>query len=110
MTNRLPDSVARARDFAVKAHGDQKYGDQPYSVHLDDLMFVAGYGEDMELRQVGFLHDVVEDTGITSTNLLFEGFDTDVVNAALFCSGEEGHNRKTRKLLAERPPRRRGRR
>ena len=31
----MGDVVARAREFAVAAHGDQRYGDLPYSAHLD---------------------------------------------------------------------------
>jgi guanosine-3',5'-bis(diphosphate) 3'-pyrophosphohydrolase len=31
----MSESLNRARAFAVAAHGDQMYGDQPYSFHLD---------------------------------------------------------------------------
>lgn len=27
----------KARDFAIKWHGDQKYGDKPYVYHLDQV-------------------------------------------------------------------------
>ena len=100
MTRPLPDAVAVARAFAVKAHGGQKYGDGPYSVHLDavdDLLVVAGYGDDTELRQVGFLHDVVEDTDTDTTDLTAAGFSPDVASAVGFATDAEGHNRKTRK-------------
>lgn len=30
----------KARDFAIIAHGNQKYGDQPYVVHLDEVFNV----------------------------------------------------------------------
>lgn len=29
------NQIMKARDFAVQAHADQKYGNHPYSVHLD---------------------------------------------------------------------------
>ena len=37
MTNHQQASTESAREFAVSAHGNQKYGDEPYSVHLDDV-------------------------------------------------------------------------
>ena len=29
------DDAVRARAFSLAAHGEQRYGDQPYSVHID---------------------------------------------------------------------------
>jgi guanosine-3',5'-bis(diphosphate) 3'-pyrophosphohydrolase len=56
--------VIKARAFAIKAHGDQKYGEKPYLVHLEDVVgIVEPYGE--EAQVVGYLHDVVEDTSHT---------------------------------------------
>jgi len=102
MSRTLPEPVAAARSFAVEAHGDQKYGSYPYVHHLDavdDLLCVAGYGDQHKLRQVGFLHDVIEDTEATTDSLRAAGFPADVVDAVAFCSDEEGPNRKTRKRL-----------
>lgn len=56
--------VPRARRFALEAHGDQRYGDQPYVVHLDAVADVLEpYGPAAQV--VGYLHDVVEDTPVT---------------------------------------------
>lgn len=56
-----------ARDFAVWAHGDQKYGERPYVEHLDEVAeIVRGIPGLPEFAvTVAYLHDVVEDTDIT---------------------------------------------
>lgn len=53
-----------ARAFALAAHGDQMYGDRPYSAHLDAVAaLLAPFGESAQV--VGYLHDVAEDTPVT---------------------------------------------
>ena len=53
--------LEEARSFALKAHGDQPYGDRPYSFHLEMVVGnLAPYGEQAQV--IGYLHDVVEDT------------------------------------------------
>ncbi len=53
------------RDFAIRAHGDQRYGSEPYVVHLDAVAELAG-----EAHQViAYLHDVVEDTAVEPEEL-----------------------------------------
>lgn len=57
-------SPEEARAFAVRAHGGQRYGKQPYVVHLDAVAALAApYGE--MARIVAYLHDVAEDTSVT---------------------------------------------
>ena len=64
-----------ARDFAIKAHGDQRYGRIPYSYHLDQvaskLRELEDYGWDVpeEAYVVAYLHDVLEDTKVTFKEL-----------------------------------------
>jgi len=54
----------KARRFAIKAHGSQKYGAKPYSVHLDAVAcIVESFG--VQAQVIAFLHDVVEDTDTT---------------------------------------------
>ena len=51
------------REFAIDAHGDQMYGDFPYSLHLDavaKLAYQTGYGPYTVAG--GYTHDVDEDT------------------------------------------------
>jgi (p)ppGpp synthase/HD superfamily hydrolase len=58
------DAATRARAFAIQAHGKQKYGSQPYAVHLDDVARTAaelGFTS-AEHQAAAFLHDVLEDT------------------------------------------------
>jgi (p)ppGpp synthase/HD superfamily hydrolase len=53
----------RARAVAMHAHGDQKYGDEPYVVHLDEVAALCEpYGE--EAVVVAYLHDALEDTDL----------------------------------------------
>lgn len=57
--------VSRARDFAINAHGDQRYGTEPYRVHLGAVVQVLRdfeFGPDM--LAAGWLHDTLEDTGV----------------------------------------------
>ncbi len=69
-----------ARAFAIKAHGDQKYGDFVYEVHLSSvasLIKQMGYVE--SLVQAAWLHDVIEDTPWTLVGLQ-DQFDSQVVD------------------------------
>jgi (p)ppGpp synthase/HD superfamily hydrolase len=57
-----PLAEAFARDFAIRAHGDQKYGSEPYVAHLDAVVAVLnefGYSGD-EYVCSGYLHDKQE--------------------------------------------------
>ena len=57
-----------ARSFALAAHGSQRYGDLPYSFHLDEVVALLGpYGS--QAQTIGYLHDVVEDTAVTDIEI-----------------------------------------
>jgi (p)ppGpp synthase/HD superfamily hydrolase len=85
----------QAREFAIKAHGDQKYGDQPYSVHLDAVAALAApYGNDAVV--VAYLHDAVEDTPTTPQQIETE-FGAKVAACVALLTDEPGANRKERK-------------
>lgn len=67
--------VAKAREFAVHWHGNQvrKYTFEPYVVHLDAVAQACkGLFEEEYLMILGYLHDTVEDTECTLTNILDE--------------------------------------
>jgi len=55
-----------AREFAIEAHGDQKYGDKPYVFHLDQVHALADeYGLSEDHKTAAYLHDVAEDCGVS---------------------------------------------
>lgn len=59
--------VQTARELALSAHGDQRYGDAPYEVHLAAVVAVLErHGlTDPELLAAGWLHDSIEDTELS---------------------------------------------
>jgi hypothetical protein len=64
-------AVAKALDFAVKAHGNQKYGTEPYAVHLREVMTSAtrlGFSDD-KFQIAAALHDVIEDTNVDKAGI-----------------------------------------
>ncbi|MBO9153067.1 HD domain-containing protein [Chitinophaga sp. GCM10012297] len=68
------DKILQAvRDFADKAHGNQtrKYSPERYIVHPIRVMeTVREYSSDMAMLAAALLHDVVEDTPVSSRELL----------------------------------------
>ncbi|MCZ2343124.1 MAG: HD domain-containing protein [Bacteroidales bacterium] len=91
----MREAVAHAREFAIAAHGDQRYGDQPYAVHLDAVVgLLAPFGE---LAQViGYLHDVVEDTAVP-LDAVRERFGDRVAACVALVTDEPGAHRLERK-------------
>jgi (p)ppGpp synthase/HD superfamily hydrolase len=88
-------SVEAARVFAVKAHGSQRYGEQPYSVHLDAVARIAApHGEVAQV--VAYLHDAVEDTAASLEQVRIE-FGELVAECVSLLTDAEGGNRKERK-------------
>lgn len=95
----LPELAAEARAFAARAHGDQRYGDHPYVVHLDEVVGVLlGVLEvpAPELLVIGYLHDVVEDTEVTLDHV-GERFGDGVARCVDLLTDAPGNNRKERK-------------
>lgn len=85
----------QARVFAQRAHGDQKYGDQPYIVHLAAVRTVlAEFGFDGDYLVAAWLHDVLEDTK-TTYRTLDAAFGLDVAMLVVAVTGN-GANRKER--------------
>jgi (p)ppGpp synthase/HD superfamily hydrolase len=86
-------SLQSARDFAKLFHGQQKYGTEPYTVHLDEVEQILvdhGYDSDHS-RKVAQLHDVVEDTQATLHDIE-QRWGPDVAGDVNACTGE-GTNR-----------------
>lgn len=87
--------VVRAREFAARAHGEQRYGEHPYLYHLDAVAgLLRPYGEAAQV--VGYLHDVVEDTAVPLQEVR-EGFGEAVAECVGLLTDEPGANRKERK-------------
>lgn len=91
----MTDRVPLARDFSIAAHGDQRYGVNPYSVHLDAVTeIVSPYGEDAQV--IAYLHDVVEDTPV-KIDVIREQFGDKIAACVSLLTDEPGVNRKERK-------------
>ena len=98
--------IQEAREFAIKAHGSQTYGDKPYEVHLDDVSHTiikfcrtdeSISAEQFELLLVcSLLHDVLEDTEATREELESR-FGKEISDLIYCVSDEPGKNRKERK-------------
>lgn len=87
----------KAMKFAIRAHGDQKYGPYPYVYHLimvDEVLYKYGYFAN-KIRSAAYLHDILEDTKITKRELENE-FDEIVANWVYLITNEPGKNRKER--------------
>jgi guanosine-3',5'-bis(diphosphate) 3'-pyrophosphohydrolase len=84
-----------ARSFAIKAHGDQKYGDRPYAFHLDSVAALAApYGD--AAVAVAYLHETAEDTTITLEEIE-RTFGPQISACVALLTDEPGSTRKERK-------------
>lgn len=64
--------VDKAREFAIKAHGDQvrKYTGDPYHAHLGNVALILHlHGLNPLIVAAGWLHDTLEDTATTRLQL-----------------------------------------
>ena len=70
MPEKFHSSPRTAMKFARGAHGDQKYGDKPYSYHLEMVFRNAQrYGGSRAAKIAAVLHDVIEDTPISKEQI-----------------------------------------
>jgi (p)ppGpp synthase/HD superfamily hydrolase len=73
--------VHRAELVARAAHKDQKYGEQPYSVHLEDVVRrVKQITDDPEIIAAAWLHDTVEDSPEVTIDDIRKMFGTNVAD------------------------------
>lgn len=86
--------VTDAREFALRVHGEQKYGKRPYGVHLKAVAnLVRHYGGSDAQVAAGWLHDTLEDTMQELTmkerrSLLSLKFGVFVDSMVFACTGE----------------------
>jgi len=84
-----------AEHFAKLQHANQKYGDEPYDVHLDAVVAVVKeFSSEGHIIDGAWLHDVIEDTDCTYFELT-RRFGTPTANIVWGCTGV-GKNRKAR--------------
>ena len=96
----MESKVPEAKQFAIAAHGDQKYGDDPYSKHLQDVVNIIHSFEfppSLELMEVAWLHDTIEDTEVTRQEIVDE-FGQNIADVVFAVSCGYGKNRKDRWL------------
>ena len=91
------ERLERARRLALAAHGDQRYGKQPYRVHLEHVEeVVRRFPHDDVMLAAAWLHDTVEDTSLTIEEVEREvGAEVAAIVAAV--TDEPGDSRKARK-------------
>nr|WP_322623869.1 HD domain-containing protein [uncultured Flavobacterium sp.] len=95
--------LQKARDFAINSHGDQKYGDYPYEIHLGHVVNVLlrfGVMPDTEcqinLMAAAWLHDVLEDTPVTYEQIE-AAFNPEIARIVHSVTDEPGNTRRERK-------------
>lgn len=95
MINEL--TLNRARYFASERHNGQLYGNEPYTVHLDEVVQeLKDLGvDDPEVLCAGYLHDTIEDTGTLFEEIAFH-FGYRVAGIVQFVTDKPGVNRFTR--------------
>jgi (p)ppGpp synthase/HD superfamily hydrolase len=96
-------ALSNLRRVADLFHGQQRYGDHSYLVHLEEVRDVLSrFGFTPErapiLHQAAYLHDLFEDTPLTPDEAIHLGAHPDAVQTALLVTDEEGATRKERKL------------
>jgi (p)ppGpp synthase/HD superfamily hydrolase len=89
-----------AKRFAIEAHADQVYGDEPYSVHLEAVVTIVrdAAPDDAIAEAVAWLHDVVEDTPVGVAEIE-SAFGEAIATAVASLSDPPGRNRRERKAL-----------
>lgn len=108
MTSEVRSQMTIALERAIEAHKDQKYGKLPYIAHLAqvDNLVVQIYkpkglgpsdpyskepGDEMDcLRAIAFLHDILEDTDLSTLDLHIAGVNDTVINAVVAMTKWDG--------------------
>lgn len=101
------DIVEKARVFATAAHAAvaqlRKYTNEPYIVHPAEVVSIVSMTEGVtaEMLAAAWLHDVVEDTGVTIETIrsIFGEEIAELVGWLTDVSRPEQGNRATRKAI-----------
>lgn len=86
-----------AQEFAIQAHGDQRYGDFPYATHLQSVVSVLDRFDvaHPDIVTAAWLHDVLEDTPTQWLDIC-ENFGSDVADLVWAVTNQPGANRRIR--------------
>jgi (p)ppGpp synthase/HD superfamily hydrolase len=95
---KFSNPIAAAKTFAALVHDEKRYGAEPYSRHLQDVVDVLLKFEvtTKDILAAGYLHDVLEDTEVTKDTLL-NLFGSRVTELVFAVTDGEGKNRAERK-------------
>lgn len=74
-------SLEDTLEFIKKAHDGQSYGGKPYWTHPLAVMKLLPAGSSDDEKTVALMHDVIEDTPITSHDLREMGYGEPVIQA-----------------------------
>lgn len=89
----MKDMLENAIIVAANAHkGQTDKGGQPYILHPIRVMFGC---KSLEEKTVAMLHDALEDTPLTAADLTDTGFPSEVVEAVVCLTKEEGEEYDT---------------
>ena len=86
-----------AKGLSRAGHEDQMYGGRPYSYHIDCVVSKVGFlfGESPKLSSlkiVAYLHDLLEDTSTSPSDLFAYGFSQEIVDAIVAISKIDGES------------------
>ncbi len=98
----MTDTAFKAMKFAMEAHKDhkRKYTNNPYFTHLAEVAgIISTLYDDEYVVSVAWLHDCMEDCGITFDKLEHE-FGHEIAVGVRFLSDLEKGNRSRRKELS----------
>ena len=95
------DPLALAKELAIRLHGQQRYGDEPYEYHLRwvyaTVLKFQRSGIDNDLvAAAAWVHDTLEDTG-TQKDFVSAELGADIADLVWRVTDEPGETRKERK-------------
>lgn len=97
--NTVEAEVTRARNFAISAHGNQRYGLKPYIYHLDAVhTIVTTMKCEPTCRVLAYLHDVAEDTKVPVEGIR-AAFGGPMADLVCLVTDEPMFDRETRKYF-----------
>lgn len=86
--------VEKARAFATEKHaGQTRWGGEPYITHPEAVVkSLIGEDDLPEIHAAAWLHDVMEDCGVTPVDLMEIGMPGEVIEAVELLTKKEGQS------------------